>query len=198
MELARPILSVIYREEHILMEFLRELPVQELSQAFVLQSIQKYYSKEMGEGLLKIFLSLKGLMKKENLLDFKLWAINKEKNFSPKGKRLLNIDPGYVDESHLVLSSSKKRGGRFYLGKGVYAEIEYLFLYGRFRPLYWTYADYREENVKAFFEKVRKGFLQELKTAKHWGKFQFVSFTENKIHETSQAWGVISEKEPKA
>ena len=47
---------------------------------------------------------------------------------------------------------SKKRGGRIYLGEGVYAEMEYLYVYGGFRPRYWTYGDYRDKRVREFFE----------------------------------------------
>ncbi|SNZ14800.1 DUF4416 family protein [Hydrogenobacter hydrogenophilus] len=178
MELAKPILSVIYKEEEVLRELLQELSVEHLSESFNFASIQRYYSREMGEGLMKIFLSLEGLIKKEELVSFKLWAMKKEKEFSLHGRRRLNIDPGYVDESHLILASSKKRGGRLYLGKGVYAEIEYLFLYGGFRALYWTYADYRDKRVMAFFEKVRNAFLKELKTTKHGNELRLLSFTE--------------------
>ncbi len=182
MELAKPILSVIYKEEEIFREFLKELNVEHLSEPYYFASIQRYYSREMGEGLMKIFLSLKGLIKKEELVNFKLWTMKKEKEFSLHGRRRLNIDPGYVDESHLILASSKKRGGRLYLGKDVYAEMEYLFLYGGFRPLYWTYADYRDKRVIAFFEKVRKAFLNELKTAKHGNKLMLLSFTEYQFY----------------
>lgn len=178
MELAKPILSVIYREERVLREFLKDLKVDHFSEPFAFASIQNYYSEEMGEGLLRVFLSLTGLIKKEELASFKLWAMKKEKDYSPHGRRYLNIDPGYVDESHLVLASSKKRGGRLYLGKGVYAEIEYLFLYGSFRALYWTYADYRNKKVIGFFEKVRKAFLSELKIAKHGNEPRLLFFTE--------------------
>jgi hypothetical protein len=178
MELAKPILSVIYREEHVLKEFLKALTVDHLSEPFAFASIQNYYSKEMGGDLLKVFLSLTGLIKKEELVSFKLWAMKKEKDYSSHGKRQLNIDPGYVDENHLVLASSKKRGGRLYLGRGVYAEIEYLFLYGGFRALYWTYADYRDKKVVDFFEKVRKAFLDELKATKHGSELRLLSFTE--------------------
>jgi len=189
MELAKPVLSITYREEAVLEEFLSELFVDKRSPAFFFPSIQKYYSQEMGEGLLKVFVSLKGFMRKEELLYFKLWAMGVERLFSCQGKRSINLDPGYVDESHLILASSKKRGGRFYLGGGVYAEMEYLFLYGGFRPLYWTYGDYRDKKVIAFFEEVREDFLEELKTAKHGGKFYLVSFSEDEIYHTLQTGG---------
>ncbi|GBC88854.1 hypothetical protein HRbin13_00985 [bacterium HR13] len=198
MELAKPILAVIYRQEDVLREFLKELCLQDISPIFSFPSIQRYYSKEMGEGLLKVFISLKGLMRKQNLIRFKLWAMQKEREFSCSGRRSINIDPGYVDEHHLVLSSSKKRGGRFYLGEGVYAEMEYLFVYGSFRPLYWTYPDYRDERVRRFFQAVRERFLEELKTAKHGSNFQLVSFTQNILYETFQTGRVVGKEEPEA
>ena len=149
--LAKPILSITYRDEDVLRDFLNNLKVQRMTEPKAFPSIQSYYSKEMGENLKKLFLSLHGLIDARKLADFKIWAMKKEVFYAIEGRRRLNIDPGYVDTHHLVLASSKRRGGRLPIGNGVYAEIEYLYLYGGFRSLYWTYADYREkENVRFF------------------------------------------------
>ncbi|MFN3813801.1 MAG: DUF4416 family protein [Aquificaceae bacterium] len=188
MELSKPILCISYTEEKKLESFLSSLNVEHITEPFFFPHIQKYYSKEMGENIFKVYASLRGLINGKNLVDFKLWAINQEAIFSQDRKRRLNIDPGYVDESHLVLTSSKKRGGRLYLGRGVYAEMEYLFVHGGFRALYWTYADYRDRKVKGFFEMVRRGFLDELKAAKCGDKLWLVSFSEHEFYETLQAW----------
>lgn len=187
MELSKPILCISYTDKKKLEGLLSSLSVENITEPFFFPHIQKYYSKEMGENILKVYLSLKGLMDKESLADFKLWAINQELLFSQDGKRKLNIDPGYIDESHLMLTSSKRRGGRVYLGRGVYAEIEYLFVHGGFRALYWTYADYRDRRVKSFFEMVRRSFLDELKATKRWNKLRLVSFSEHEVYEALQA-----------
>lgn len=182
MELAKPILAILYSNEYVLKEFLAQLEFGLLSEPFYFEGLQRYYGREMGDKLYKRFIELKGLIKKESLVDFKLWTMEREKLFAWENKRRLNIDPGYVDESHLILASSKKRGGRIYLGKGVYAEMEYLYLYGAFRPLYWTYGDYRDKRVKEFFERVRENFLEELKLARKGYKLRLLEFSKDKLY----------------
>lgn len=182
MELAKPILAILYSNEYVLKEFLAQLEFGLLSEPFYFEGLQRYYGREMGDKLYKRFIELKGLIKKESLVDFKLWTMEKEKLFALENKRRLNIDPGYVDESHLILASSKKRGGRIYFGKGVYAEMEYLYLYGAFRPLYWTYGDYRDKRVKEFFERVRENFLEELKLARKGYKLRLLEFSKDKLY----------------
>ncbi|RMH81316.1 MAG: DUF4416 family protein [Acidobacteria bacterium] len=188
MELARPVVAVLYSKEEKLKDLIGELSIREVSQSFLFPNLQRYYSKEMGGELYKVFLCLDGFMQKEDLKEFKLWSLEKEKEFSKEGRRTLNIDPGYVDESHLVLASSKKRGGRLYLGEGVYAEIEYLYLYGGFRPLYWTYWDYRDRRVREFFQKVRENYLKNLNLAWKGEEFVLYRFSKDKVHKEVKAW----------
>ncbi len=188
LELAKPILAVLYREEVLLESFISELKVERLSEAFYFESLQSYYSKEMGQNLIQRFLSLKGFIRKHELLGFKLWAMGKEREYALDSKRRINIDPGYVDESHLVLASSKKRGGRLYMGEGVCAEIEYLFVYGGFKPLYWTYADYRDKRVREFFQRVRRDFLEQLNLARQGKELVVYRFAKDKLHEEVKAW----------
>ncbi|MDW8095572.1 MAG: DUF4416 family protein [Aquificaceae bacterium] len=188
-------MAILHRDKDILRSFLSELPVGRVSEVFYFENLQRYYRPEMGEGLYKVFLSLKGFMWRNELKDFKLWAMEWERAYSCHNRRTLNIDPGYVEESHLVLASSKKRGGRLYLGEGVYAEIEYLFVYEHFRPLYWTYGDYRDKRVKSFFELVREDFLKELKLARQSEKFVVYRFAKDKLYEEVKPWGLVSEVE---
>ncbi|MFN3870552.1 MAG: DUF4416 family protein [Aquificaceae bacterium] len=182
MELSKPIIALLYREEELLEDFLSEISYELTSESFYFEGLQRYYRKEMGKGLYKRFVSLKGLMKKEDLLDFKLWAMKREEAYKLEGRRRLNIDVGYVDESHLILASSKKRGGRIYLGSGVYAEMEYLYVYGAFRPLYWTYGDYRDKRVRDFFEGVRERFLEELNLTRKGHKPWLIDFSKDKLY----------------
>ncbi|MCS6958244.1 MAG: DUF4416 family protein [Aquificaceae bacterium] len=191
--LAKPVMAVLYADWNLLEVFLSELPVEDLSEPFYFQSLQGYYSREMGEGLHKVFLSLKGLIRREDLVKFKLWTVEKERLYSCEGKRRLNIDPGYVDESHLVLASSKRRGGRLYLGMGVFGEMEYLYVYGGFRPLYWTYTDYRNRQVRDFFERVRDRFLEQLNLARKGKELIVYRFLKDELYEEVQTWGPVGE-----
>lgn len=66
--------------------------------------------------------------------------------------------------------------------------MEYLFVYGHFRPLYWTYGDYRDKRVKAFFESVRGDFLEQLNLARQSEELVVYRFTQDKLYEEIKTW----------
>jgi hypothetical protein len=45
----------------------------------------------------------------------------------------------------------------------VFAELTLLFSHGRYRPLSWTYPDYRLDLVSGFLRKVRGRYLRQLR-----------------------------------
>lgn len=103
----------------------------------------RYYAKEMGAGLKRQFISFARLIKPEALLNIKL-KTNKIENkfFSCRHKRNVNIDPGYLSVSKLVLATTKDHQHRIYLGKGIFAEVTLRYRDKTFCPWAWTYADY--------------------------------------------------------
>jgi len=115
-----------------------------------------YYESEMGKGLIRQWTSFLNLIKEDEIKDIKLKTIGLEKHLASKdGRRNVNIDPGYISLSKLVLISTKDYSHRIYLGDGIFAEITLIYKKGAFQPLEWTYPDYRQ-NTK-FFEEVREG-----------------------------------------
>ncbi|MFN3265159.1 MAG: DUF4416 family protein, partial [Aquificaceae bacterium] len=86
-------------------------------------------------------------------------------------------------------------GGRLYLGGSVYAEIEYLYLYGNFRPLYWTYGDYRDKGVREFFEGVREDFLRQLNLAREGKELVVYRFAQDELYKEVKAWRMVGEVE---
>ena len=124
-----------------------------------------YYSREMGTSLYRNFVFFDRVIDTAVLVDAKLKIIELEKKFSKDGKRLINIDPGYVSLAKVVLASKKNYSHRIYLGKLVFAELELIRKEGRFHPLPYTYMDYRdEENIK-IFEKARGLFKRIIDSA---------------------------------
>jgi hypothetical protein len=178
----------------------------ELSSAVFPFTYSDYYKNEMGEELLKVFCSFRKLIEPDEILSFKLKAIECEKSFlreatresplqnpsqSPSHKtadqkpldpeenagqepvlppqtaskrpvsRSVNIDPGYLDRTKLVLATTKDSSHRIYLGQGIYGDIELMYRSGSFVSLEWTYPDYREAFAIEFFNKVRNAYLAE-------------------------------------
>jgi hypothetical protein len=115
-----------------------------------------YYSREMGPGLRKRFLCFKEPVERDRLMDIKAFTNALEARRSVKGKRRVNIDPGYVTRDNLIMASTKERGHRIYLGGGIYAEVTLIFRKQKCETLPWTYPDYRTNLARDFFLGVRK------------------------------------------
>ncbi|MEF8725866.1 MAG: DUF4416 family protein [Candidatus Bipolaricaulota bacterium] len=126
-----------------------------------------YYRSEMGKGLMRKFVSFRNLVSPETLPGIKLKTNEIEQDFSDSGEfnvpRPVNIDPGYVGLSKLVLATTKNYSHRIYLGKGIYAEVTLQYKDGSFQHQPWTYPDYRSNEYIAYFDKLREKYKQQLK-----------------------------------
>ena len=115
-----------------------------------------YYTAEMGGGLKKMFFVFKKPIFPENLIDIKLYTMKLESKFSVSEKRRVNLDPGYLSLSKVVLATHKDYAHRLYLGKGIYGEITLFFKDKTFTPFPWTFPDYRTPDYINFFNDERK------------------------------------------
>lgn len=119
-----------------------------------------YYANQMGSGLLKQFLIVEGLYDPAKLAQTKLQSNAWEEEIVLGGdyaeSRPLNIDPGYVTLTKLVLASAKDRAHRIYLADGIYAEECLYYLDRRWQSRAWTYPDYQREDFQAFFVEARE------------------------------------------
>ena len=124
-----------------------------------------YYEAEMGTGLEKFFWAFGGFFPRESLVEAKIFTNALEERLADKRggtlKRRVNLDPGYVTEAQLVLATTKGYSHRIYLRDGIYAEVTLVYYKGGFKPLDWTYPDYRMPMVLQFMEEVRRGLLLE-------------------------------------
>ena len=75
-----------------------------------------YYEPEMGAGLKRVLWGFARLDGPEALVDLKLYTNAVESTVSVGGKRTVNIDPGYLAPSRVVLASTKDFAHRLYLG----------------------------------------------------------------------------------
>lgn len=128
-----------------------------------------YYEKQMGPGLRRKFLSFENLINPEALSDIKLKTNALEEDITREAGRSLravNLDPGYLTPSALIMATAKDFAHRIPLRNGIYAHLEYLFSKKEVRMLDWTYPDYRSEGYRAFFLEVRRVYLSQLREKK--------------------------------
>lgn len=114
-----------------------------------------YYKKEFGKGLKRSFCSFKKLIRPEELSKIKTLTNKIEQRLSKNNKRMINLDPGYIDLAKLVLASTKDYSHRIYLKNGIFAEITLVFKGKSFMPQEWTYPDYRTKEYIEILNKIR-------------------------------------------
>jgi hypothetical protein len=122
----------------------------------------EFYEEEMGPGLVKKIFAFEQLVDPGSLAPIKMQANSIELAFSVRGRRAVNLDPGYVTLGNVVLASAKPRQRRIYLRDGIYAELELIFRSGEFIPMEWTYPDFRRPEVLAFLIQVRAKYADQL------------------------------------
>ncbi|RLC66931.1 MAG: DUF4416 domain-containing protein [Chloroflexi bacterium] len=121
-----------------------------------------YYEKEMGKNLKRQFVSFESLMPPESIIKIKHTCWEIEKVLSVKGKRRINIDPGYLNLFQLVLATTKPYSHRIYLGERVFVEVTLIFHKGSFSPLPWTYPDYQTEGYLNIFNRLRATYKKQM------------------------------------
>ena len=125
-----------------------------------------YYEAEMGPNLLRKFVGFERLINPKELASAKLFTNDLEERISERfggRRRLVNLDPGYISPSKLVLASTKDYSHRIYLGDGIFAEVTLHFANKRFNPWPWTYPDYKAGDYRRFFEAMRQQYLDVLR-----------------------------------
>ncbi len=133
-------------------------------------NITDYYREEMGENLLRKFVCCERLISPEDLVHIKretnALELSLSSASSPFSSRRVNLDPGYLDATKLVLASTKNQAHRLYLSQGIYAEVTLLYHHGAFHPFGYTYTDYRWPETHAFLRQVRARYLEQLRQGK--------------------------------
>jgi hypothetical protein len=121
-----------------------------------------YYDEEMGTPITRFFISFKRLVDPVRLALIKVETNQLESRFSEAGRRKVNLDPGLLNLSRFVLASSKDGSHRIPLCDGVFAEVNLVYEKGGYRPLEWTYPDYRSEVTLQILGDIRKLHKAEL------------------------------------
>lgn len=121
-----------------------------------------YYKAEMGDNLKKNFIAFTKIREPELLVKYKIETNQLEKDFLSKGRRTINIDPGYLTEAKIILATTKDYSHRIYLGEGIFGDLHLFFENGSFRKQQWTYPDYRQDSAIDFFNKMRLCYREQL------------------------------------
>lgn len=126
----------------------------------------RYYHKKMGQPIHRYFLSFTDLINPESLADIKVATNELESTFASKRtgiSRPVNLDPGYIEESKLVLASTKNFSHRIYISHGIYAEVTLHYeKKGAWRAFPWTFPDYAAEQYHPYFLSLRDLYRKQL------------------------------------
>ena len=125
-----------------------------------------YYEKQMGRNLSRTFLSFAKLIEPEMLAGIKKKSNGLEREILEEfqaTRRIVNLDPGYLTPSSLIMATAKDFAHRVPLQDGIYAHLEFLFGKDEVRTLDWTYPDFQNPGYQEYFLEVRRIYLSQLK-----------------------------------
>lgn len=144
-------------------------PAEFISQRFAFE-FTRYYETEMGPLLARKFATFREEVGQNALPRLKWEAKRVEGIFRhATGGRRVNIDPGLLLPERLVLATTKPFAHRPYLERGIYADVTLTFRKKSYRPLEWTYPDYRSPEVLQMMNRLRERWvLQKRAMRKGW------------------------------
>jgi len=121
------------------------------------------YYPDMGSAKFKVLFSFRRLIRREDIVEIKLYTNRLEKRFAENKTRNVNIDPGYLTLSNVYLATCRDFFHRTYLRKGVFLENEYRYVARRYQQWEWTCPDYQKPEYLYFFHEVRRMYHNQLR-----------------------------------
>ncbi|HYF49928.1 MAG TPA: DUF4416 family protein [Planctomycetota bacterium] len=146
-------------------------PAEVVSDVFPFDKTE-YYRDTMGPSIVRGFYVFERLADPAALPDWKHAAHRIEASLrltlAPSGvpHRPINIDPGYLAGSKLVLASTKDFAHRIYLRDGIFAEITLNFRGDAWESHHFTFPDFKSGMYDAFLRKARDRHLKWVKEAR--------------------------------
>ncbi len=166
--ICKPMAGILTSRAELLREVLGELSCNfgkaDIVGAWQDFSFTDYYASEMGPRQRRCFVAFEKIFYQHEAVFFKEWAKNAECKFSLNGKRVVNIDPGYVDEKKLVLMSGKYSGHKIAIAENVFADVQLRYCKG-WNPEPWTFPDLRDGSHFDEFTQMRKALMLCAKSA---------------------------------
>ena len=139
-------------------------PVDSRSEPALFDSTQ-YYNEAMGSPIHRYFLSFSKLIEPSAIAETKIRTNNLESVFSsqyPSPPRPINLDPGYLEQSKIVLASTKNFYHRILISGGIYAEVTLHFEGNEWRSFPWTFPDYKTGRYHSYFTSLRRLYREQL------------------------------------
>ncbi len=133
-------------------------PIEEITEPFPF-SFTDYYVPEMGDCIMRFFIRFQRLIKPDELAAIKSKTNDIEKKYSEEGGRKINLDPGTLSDSNLILATTKNRSHRIAIGDSLYGELTLIYQNHDFQSFPWTYADYKSDKVRGILISFRKELL---------------------------------------
>ncbi len=127
-----------------------------------------YYDEAMGTPLYRCFLSFEKLIDPPAVAEAKVKTNDVEFAFADEYRsvqRPINLDPGYLEQSKIVLASTKNYYHRILISGGIYAEVTLHFEEGKWQSFPWTFPDYRTDQYLPFFSSLREKYRGQLSAA---------------------------------
>ena len=125
-----------------------------------------YYAEQIGPHILRQFVTIERLIDPGHLAAVKHRTNAIERHLATtlgsSFPRPVNLDPGIIEPSKLVLASTKNFAHRIYIGNRMYAEVTLLFDKGQWRFTPYTYPDYQTPHYLDFFSQVREKLKTQL------------------------------------
>lgn len=113
-------------------------------------SFTDYYEPEMGKNLKKIFLIFEKEISEQDLAGIKFFITEIEKKLSIDEKRTVNIDPGYLSETELVLATFKEKSFKEKIHDKVWVHKVLEFDNSKIIQFFHTFADYKDKKNQEF------------------------------------------------
>ncbi|MCM2351949.1 MAG: DUF4416 family protein [Bacteriovoracaceae bacterium] len=124
--------------------------------------LNEYYSKEMGQGLSRVFFLTAASYSRDHLLKVKLQSMQWENTWAENNQRRVNVDIGLLSLENFILATTKNYSHRVYVGQDIFADLTYYFHQGAFQTLSWTYPDFLDLQKKDFLEWGRSFLLHSM------------------------------------
>ncbi len=126
----------------------------------------RYYNRTMGSPITRRFLGFESLIEPSSIAGIKMATNEMESMLALEWRQVprpANLDPGYIEESKLVLASTKNFYHRICLSRGIYAEVTLHFERGAWRTLPWTFPDYAAGAYHPYLVSLRDLYREQIR-----------------------------------